>query len=162
MKVLNLFIDSNDEELMNKYKLAADKHNHKVMTDKYADSGFDLFAPELLCIFSEPIETILYNYKIKCSMYENDNPCAYYLYPRSSIYKTSLRLANSVGIIDSGYRGYICAVFDCLKSTSINKYDRYVQLCAPDLKPFIVNIIVYESMLSQTERNEGGFGSTGL
>ena len=36
----------------------------------------------------------------------------YYLYPRSSIVKTGLRLANSVGIIDAGYRGEIIAVVD--------------------------------------------------
>ena len=42
---------------------------------------------------------------------------SYYLYPRSSVStKTPLRLANSVGIIDSGYRGNIKAVFDINQS----------------------------------------------
>ena len=35
----------------------------------------------------------------------NNNYLSYYLYPRSSISKLNIRLANSVGIIDSGYRG---------------------------------------------------------
>ena len=35
--------------------------------------------------------------------------CSYYLYPRSSISKTPLRMSNSTGIIDAGYRGEIIA-----------------------------------------------------
>ena len=34
------------------------------------------------------------------------------MYPRSSIYKTPLRLANNTGIIDSGYRGNLMGAFD--------------------------------------------------
>ena len=48
---------------------------------------------------------------------ENGNilktPSPYYLFPRSSIYKTRYRLANSVGIIDCGYRGNLMAAMDC-------------------------------------------------
>ena len=95
----------------------------------------------------------------------------YYLYPRSSIVKTSMRLANSVGIIDSGYRGDIMAVVD--KNDSVNdwktvlkrdckQYDRLFQICAGDLQPFRVEIVESESELSGvTERGSGGFGSTG-
>ena len=40
-------------------------------------------------------------------------PCGYYLYPRSSTgSKTPLRLSNSIGVIDSGYRGNLIACFD--------------------------------------------------
>lgn len=95
----------------------------------------------------------------------------YYLYPRSSIVKTSMRLANSVGIIDSGYRGEIMAVVD--KNDSVNdwktvlkrdckQYDRLFQICAGDLQPFRVEIVESECELSGvTERGDGGFGSTG-
>jgi len=95
----------------------------------------------------------------------------YYLYPRSSIVKTCMRLANSVGIIDSGYRGEIMAVVD--KNNSVNdwktvlkrdckQYDRLFQICAGDLQPFRVEIVESESELSGvTERGDGGFGSTG-
>ena len=45
---LDLFVDSNDEELKNKYKYSANEHNKKVFNnpDTY-DSGFDLFVPKL-------------------------------------------------------------------------------------------------------------------
>jgi len=88
-----------------------------------------------------------------------------------------MRLANSVGIIDAGYRGDVIAAVDTIgvfgstdiwtiwKETlsPIRKYDRYFQLCSPDLSPFIVHIVDTESELgSPTERGAGGFGSTGV
>lgn len=95
----------------------------------------------------------------------------YYLYPRSSIVKTSMRLANSVGIIDSGYRGDIMAVVDkndtsndwkTVLKRDCKQYDRLFQICAGDLQPFRVEIVESESELSGvTERGSGGFGSTG-
>jgi dUTP pyrophosphatase len=105
------------------------------------------------------------------------SPCGYYLYPRSSISKTRMRLANSVGIIDSGYRGDIIAAVDTIgvfgssdiwhiwKETlsPIKKYDRYFQICSPNLSPFLVHIVEKETELGDpTARGAGGFGSTGL
>ena len=157
MKTLQIFIDSNDEELFKKYKIAALTHNEKVRTNPFADSGFDLYSP----ISMEIEKTTLYNYHIVCSMFSDYVvPCAYMLYPRSSIYKTKLRLANSVGIIDSGYRGHICAAFDVSGPTTIEKYARYVQICSPDLKPFLVDIV--SNMDTMTLRGSNGFGSTGI
>jgi dUTP pyrophosphatase len=104
-------------------------------------------------------------------------PCGFYLYPRSSISKTRMRLANSVGIIDAGYRGDLIAAVDTIGifgSTDIwhiwnetlapvKKYDRYFQVCAPDLSPFLVHLVETEQELSPpTERGTGGFGSTGV
>ena len=106
-----------------------------------------------------------------------NTPSGFYLYPRSSISKTRMRLANSVGIIDAGYRGDIIAAVDTIglfgsndiwhvwKETlsPIKKYDRYFQLCAPDLSPFQVHIVATEAELgAPTIRGQGGFGSTGV
>jgi dUTPase len=103
--------------------------------------------------------------------------CGFYLYPRSSISKTRMRMANSVGIIDAGYRGDLIAAVDTIgvfgstdiwhiwKETfsPIKKYDRYFQVCAPDLSPFIVHIVPTEAGLgTPTNRGHGGFGSTGV
>ena len=104
-------------------------------------------------------------------------PCGFYLYPRSSISKTRMRLANSVGIIDAGYRGDLIAAVDTIglfgstdiwhvwKETlsPIKKYDRYFQVCAPDLSPFLVHIVdTAEDLSPPTSRGQGGFGSTGV
>jgi dUTP pyrophosphatase len=157
MKTLQIFVDSSDEQLITLYKEAAEKHNENVKTQLYADSGFDLYTP----ISIDVTDTILYNYQIICSMIENYVvPYGYMLYPRSSIYKTKLRLANSVGIIDSGYRGHICGAFDVKEPTTIEKYTRYVQICSPDLKPFLVEIVTAINVI--TQRGNNGFGSTGV
>ena len=106
-------------------------------------------------------------------------PTAFYLYPRSSTgAKTSLRLSNSVGIIDSGYRGNIIALFDHrggylddkkessiytdLHVQHVEKNDRLVQICAPNiLYPIYPMLVDDESELGFTERGSNGFGSTG-
>ena len=85
------------------------------------------------------------------------------VFPRSSIRKTSLSLSNSVGVIDSGYRGEIQATFN---QKSLSKDggilygvgDRICQLMIIP-HPHVDFIEVQE--LNNTERGEGGFGSTG-
>ena len=104
------------------------------------------------------------------SHYTNDNlkvkdkPMGYYLYPRSSISKTAFRMSNSVGIIDSGYRGNLCAYFDVNTNTSTSMYtvesmQRLVQICSPTLEPFYVFLVDH---LDSTERGGNGFGSSGI
>lgn len=97
----------------------------------------------------------------------------FYMYPRSSLSKTQLRLANSVGIIDAGYRGNLMAMFDVVNINFENRqqsnadyigkaYERYIQICAPGLVPIIVKIVnSIEELGSTTQRGDGGFGSTG-
>ena len=80
------------------------------------------------------------------------------IFPRSSIRKTDLILSNSVGVIDSGYRGELQATF---KRTGLTKYavgDRGAQIIIMP-HPSIEFVEVNE--LTNTERGEGGFGSTG-
>lgn len=82
------------------------------------------------------------------------------VFPRSSVCKTGLSLANSVGVIDSDFRGSISLVF--YKNTQcIVPYwpgDRIGQLVIVPI-PEVEYVEVEE--LSETERGEGGYGSTG-
>ena len=121
------------------------------------DSGYDLFSS--IDIIVEPWKVSKVPLGVACAP-DNENYYGYYLYPRSSISKTPLMLANSVGIIDAGYRGEICAmVRNCSNDLyTIKQGDRLFQLCSPDLKPLDI-IIVNE--LSESERGTNGFGSTG-
>lgn len=80
--------------------------------------------------------------------------------PRSSSGKLDIRLANTVGVIDSGYRGEIM-VF--LKYTGDDIYegeagDRIAQLI---IVPFVCATYTAVSELSDTDRGDGGFGHTG-
>jgi dUTP pyrophosphatase len=98
-------------------------------------------------------------------MFNSDGmPLSYYLYPRSSVSKTNLRLANSVGIIDSGYRGNIIGMFDIInhENNFCEKYSRLLQICSPTLKPLHVEIVNNIDLLGLTERGDNGFGSTGV
>jgi dUTP pyrophosphatase len=72
-------------------------------------------------------------------------------------------MSNSVGIIDSGYRGFIKASFRNLSPNdyTIEENSRLVQICHPSLKPFVVRLLEHEEELSITARDVGGFGSTG-
>ena len=81
------------------------------------------------------------------------------LCPRSSVYKTDLILANSVGVIDSGYRGEIMFKYRSLDSgLEYHIRDRVGQLLLVPI-PLIKTLEV--DKLSSTDRGEGGFGSTG-
>ena len=124
------------------------------------DVGVDLYLPEDINI--EPFETKFINLGIRCE-YQTDNGIyyGYQLYPRSSISKTKIRLANSVGIIDPNYRGYLIAAVDNIsdKNIILKQGERYFQLVFIKMeKPTKIEIV---DKLSETDRNNSGFGSTG-
>ena len=83
------------------------------------------------------------------------------LVPRSSTgIKTPLRIPNSIGVIDSDYRGEICALFENCSNNifRINKGDRLLQGILLETPRVTIQEV---EQLSETERGEGGFGSTG-
>ena len=100
------------------------------------------------------------------------------LFPRSSNSKTDLRLTNSVGVVDSGYRGsvmfkyrndgyaklnipYLKSYMDLPNFTFDNEYeagDRVGQLL---ILPYPQIELIDSEELSSTERGTGGYGSTG-
>jgi dUTP pyrophosphatase len=166
-----------------KIKIVNENAKGLYVTDKSDkdDSGLDLYVLEdteiRLC------ETVFIDLGIQCEMLKNNKNIGYYLYPRSSISKTPLILANSVGIIDAGYRGNIKAAVKYIPDDSffkllekgenpslwagsttpsvytIKKGTRLFQICSSDLTPFKTQIV---NSLSSSERGEGGFGSTGI
>ena len=144
-------------------------HKNKLAEQRrYGDSGFDLLVPDEITTTITNGEPIKIDMKISMAMYrtnsmETEYPCGYYLYPRSSLYKSGLRLTNSVGIIDSGYRGHVAGFFDVVIPSTIACYSRLLQVCAPDLTP-IHTIYMVDSIeeLGTTVRGIGGFGSTGI
>jgi dUTP pyrophosphatase len=84
------------------------------------------------------------------------------VFPRSSVRNYELSLTNCVGVIDSGYRGEIQATFrkhSGLDSISYKVGDRGAQIV---ILPHPQVTMVESSELSNTERGEGGFGSTGV
>ena len=150
-KTKQLYIDMVNTNNKNKY--------FKHVSNTF-DCGIDLFTPEnIIAISGEKCEI---NYNIKCAMKFNDRYVGYYLYPRSSTgSKTPLRMCNSVGIIDSGYRGCIKVYFDNIntKNFNIEKGNRYCQICPPSLD-YPIKVVIVDK-LEITERCDKGFGSSG-
>mgnify|MGYP001322002412 FL=1 len=82
------------------------------------------------------------------------------IFPRSSISKTPHNLRNSVGVIDSGYRGEIMVKFGGNSTpTSYKAGDRVAQII---IMPYPEVRFVESSSLSESDRGTGGFGSTGV
>lgn len=88
-------------------------------------------------------------------------PVHYWLLPRSSIYKTGHIMANSVGVIDSSYRGVLKApvVATVNGATGFKRGERYFQIVAPDMGQ--IRLVCSMADLPTSARGEGGFGSTG-
>lgn len=170
---LKLWVPPDLPELKEFYVQSVTNHNSAIQPvisggNQTFDAGFDLICPGMVSAVAQ--QTTKINHRIRCSMVRVDArgeyPVGYYLYPRSSTgTKTPLRLANSVGIIDSGYRGDIIAAVDNWKSDDyvVDQGHRIVQLCPPDLS-YPVRVVLVEDLeeLGDTDRGHGGFGSTGV
>jgi dUTP pyrophosphatase len=125
---------------------------------KVGDAGMDL---TITSIISETTTDVTYGFGIALEI-----PFGFVglVFPRSSVRKYDLALTNSVGVIDSGYRGELQATF---KKTSWLKQDSSTKYNVGDKGAQIMIIphptIEFEEAdeLSDTERGEGGFGSTG-
>jgi len=171
---LNLYLTSVNENIAKKYKFAARKNNTNFISHNLHDAGIDLYTLSAHNIKNQTHSNKI-NLGVKCSMQFIDKdlviPCGYYLYMRSSTgSKTPLRLSNSVGIMDAGYRGEVMACFDNIDNNNsymIEEGDRLVQICPPNITyPVLLNVVSNESELDSTGvyknmRGTGGFGSSG-
>ena len=85
------------------------------------------------------------------------------IFPRSSVRKTRLMLSNCVGVVDSGYRGELQATFNKINNDSVSENDYKVGDRIAQIMIIPHPDIQFEEAdeLSDTERGEGGFGSTG-
>jgi len=165
---MKLLIACRDDSVRTWYNKKKPNVNETAVNAHY-DSGFDVFCPDDCTIPAGAIGFKI-NLGIRCAAYHRNSrarasgggrPSPFYLYPRSSLSKTPLRLANSVGIIDSGYRGDIIAVVDNIGTLGfqLEAGRRLFQLCAPNLEHISPVTVVEE--LEVTQRGTGGFGSTG-
>ena len=128
--------------------------NHGQFHD--GDAGLDLFIVQNQII--EAGKTAMIKLGISCEIVQWK---PYLLMPRSSISKTPLRLCNSVGLIDAGYRGEIMAAVDNIKKDDyiIETGARLFQIVAMDGSPLTFELV---TKLSNTKRGSDGFGSTGI
>ena len=158
---MKLFIKPLNDSVKELYHDSSTNESNNIRKER-GDAGLDLYFPDNIII--EPNDTKYIDLKIQCEAFsdsDNTKNVSYYLHCRSSISKTPLRLANSVGIIDAGYRGNLCAVVDNVKNESftIERGTRLFQICGPYLEKITFEVV---QDLSNSQRGEGGFGSTGI
>ena len=124
------------------------------------DAGLDLVSPATVAVAGTVTKI---SQQCSAALYDTEKGSfrAYWMLPRSSLSKTPLRLANSVGLIDAGYRGTLLAAVDVLTPHVVEDNTRLFQIAAPELLPFDEIWIVPEIPGGPTLRGAGGFGSTG-
>lgn len=122
---------------------------------KPGDAGMDLTITE---VFKNTDKEISYGFGIALEI-----PSGYVglVFPRSSIRKNDLLLTNSVGVIDSGYRGEIQATFKKTDGNMSIVYEPGERGAQIMIIPYPTIKLVESDELSDTERGDGGFGSTG-
>jgi dUTP pyrophosphatase len=125
------------------------------------NAGFDLFVPEDCVI--PPGEMKFVSMDLKAVVSEGGATAHYWLVPRSSISKTGLVLANSIGVIDRSYRGSLMGAFWNMSKVDVvlTRGQRLLQIVSRDMTSFSAVEIVSAEELGVTARGEGGFGSTG-
>ena len=141
-------------------KVLFKKLKKQAVTPSYAkdgDAGLDITAITRDIIITEDYEYIEYGTGLAFEI-----PVGYVglLFPRSSVSKKDILLSNAVGVIDSGYRGEVSFRFKRLAwdSTIYNVGDKIGQLI---ILPYPQIQLEQAKELSETERGEGGYGSSG-
>lgn len=140
-----------------KFKKLTDKAVMPIKAHK-SDAGLDLTATEITTTINECGQLMLvYHTGLAVEIPEG---YVGLLFSRSSIYKKSLQQTNCVGVIDSGYRGELMVVFKTTTDVVPAVYkegERFAQLVIiPNPEIEVVEAIE----LSESDRSEGGFGST--
>ncbi len=151
-------------------KVRIKKLHPDAVIPKYAsagDAGMDLVATEF--IDADAYGTVGFKTGIALEIPEG---YVGLIFPRSSIYKSTGRLANSVGVIDSNYRGEVIVKFDiALPAFITSEYDsKGYEAESYEVGDRVAQLIImpypqveFEEVedLSDTVRGDGGFGSTG-
>jgi dUTP pyrophosphatase len=122
---------------------------------KQGDAGMDLVATEII---NEEAFQITYGTGLAMEIPEG---FVGLVFPRSSIRKTDLSLTNCVGVIDSGYRGELQATFRKERGVASRKYEVGERIAQIMIIPHPDIQFEETDELSNTERGDGGFGSTG-
>ena len=141
-------------------KVRIKKLNENAVIPSYAkdgDAGMDLVATSIISNTSTQI-----TYGIGLAL-EIPNGFVGLIFPRSSVRKTRLMLSNCVGVVDSGYRGELQATFNKINNDSVSENDYKIGDRIAQIMIIPHPSIEFEEAdeLSDTERGEGGFGSTG-
>jgi dUTP pyrophosphatase len=119
------------------------------------DAGMDLVATSK---FYDDFDNVCYGTGLAIEIPEGHVGL---LFPRSSISKTDLTLRNSVGIVDSNFRGEITLKFNNILMSSCEPYNVKERIGQLIIMPYPTIEFEEVEELSTTERGAQGFGSSG-
>lgn len=121
------------------------------------DAGFDLCITDDVRL--EPNASAVCGLGFAC---EIPSGCVGLVFPRSGLgAHFGVTLRNSVGVIDSGYRGEVCAPLVNLSCDTVF-LPKGSRVCQMVVVPFVPCDLVKVASLTDTERGTDGFGSTGI
>lgn len=165
---MSLYIYATTAEMRNLIQTQIDSH-------RWTDSGFDI------PMYYQTVDVDKYAHSFALGVHVaavnslvRPVPCL--LLPRSSIYKTEFRLANSIGLIDAGYRGEVQAKVDILHIPANRIHDdnvcvglpcgtRMFQICQYNFLPW-TSVVLVDTLadlpVATDNRGFGGFGSTSI
>lgn len=139
-------------------QIAVKKLHKKAVIPQYAkpgDAGLDLTATSII---EHLVDRITYGTGLAV---EIPTDHVGLLFPRSSVRNYHLALSNCVGVIDSGYRGEVQLTFTKTKGMESKFYNVGDRIGQMIIIPYPQVQLMEETDLSETERGENGFGSTG-
>lgn len=156
---MELYIVPTSEYTKQLYEVAASKYMETPIGER--DAALDAFAEVECSGITGATEKVMLGCKVAAYDTSRRQFRAFWLLPRSSISKSPLRMANSVGLIDAGYRGVLMGAVDFRSDFTAKPGECYFQIAGPELLPWTAIHIVSEIPGGPTLRGEGGFGSTG-
>lgn len=135
-------------------------HENAKMPEKahLTDFGYDCYA-----VTEEEVAPGVWKYGLGIAVQADLDPkiinVGFTLRPRSSIYKTGMVMANSIGTVDKNYTGELCVVmYHVMPNMPRYKVgDKICQMHFDSANPILFEIV---EELEDTDRGEGGFGST--
>ncbi len=164
LKVISNFMNDVFDAINERYNshdfvlpIKLEENAHILTYAHNTDAAADIYALEDMTLAPHSLSNMVHT-GLRIALPEG---WAAYILPRSSIgMKTGLRLSNSVGVIDSEYRGEIGVMYDNHSDSEyvIHKGDRIAQMIVMPVHQFKPEVV---DTLDNTSRGEGGFGSTG-
>jgi hypothetical protein len=158
MTQFTLYIKPVNETFADVYKTAADAYNRTPPHER--NSGMDLFCDAADIDTEYSIHAMLVGQGCHAAAFdEHGRSRAYWVVPQSSISRTPYRLANSLGLIDAGYRGIIKVPLSLTPDLTppVNELC-IIQIATPDLLPWHTVIVIDELPKNSAERSEYGIG----
>lgn len=131
---------------------------------KHGDAGLDLTA-----VFVEELTKELDEYTAKVTQFKYRTGLAFeipegyvgLLFPRSSVFKKDLSLSNSVGVLDSGFRGEVCFIYNLTDRSNVRTFEAGDRIGQLVIMPYPQIQLIESDELSDSERGQGCYGSTG-